>query len=91
MRLVRTVIPSHIVDGTNCFGDIGKPTAAVSGRVTISGYIPRQLGCSSGAGPVEGHYKTRPQSGYLLTISRDQQGLPFGGPPFLKRSLRITP
>lgn len=90
MRLVIQVIPSSVTDGTDCYARVGHLTAAVSGRVTITGSLPTRLACSSGAGPVEGHYTARAGRGYEITVSRNQKGQPFGGEPFLKHKLRLT-
>jgi len=90
MRLVIAIIPDRVVVGTACAAEIGRRTVATAGRVTISGRLPRELACQSGAGPIEGYCRTRSRKGYLVTISRDERGLPFGGEPFLKHQLRVT-
>jgi hypothetical protein len=90
LRLVISIIPDRIVVGTACTRRIGTRTRAAGGRVTISGRLPLELACQSGAGPIEGYYRTRPRKCYLVTISRDVAGAPFGGEPFLKHSLRVT-
>ncbi len=90
MRLVIEVIPDHIVVGTACSAKVGVGTADAEGRVVVTGRLPRRLACRSGAGPVEGYYPTRPGDRYRVTVSRDVNGLPFGGEPFLLRPFRIT-
>jgi hypothetical protein len=64
--------------------------AAGSGIVMISGVLPRRLACRSAAGPIEGYYATKPHGGYLITVSRNKAGMPYGTTPFLKRTLRLT-
>jgi hypothetical protein len=89
LRLVKVVTPDRVLDGIGCVARIGHPTTSVAGRVRIAGSLPTRLACSSGAGPVEG-YRTAGPGAYLVTISRDERGMPFGGDPFLKRKLRLT-
>jgi hypothetical protein len=89
LRLVKIVTPDRTLDGIGCVAPIGRPARSVAGRVRITGVLPTRLACSSGAGPVEGHTTAR-AGVYLVTISRDERGMPFGGDPFLKRKLRLT-
>jgi hypothetical protein len=90
LRLVYVLSPDHIVVGTSCTAKIAAASADAAGRVEVKGRLPGRLACRSGAGPVEGHYDTRPGGHYLITLSRNQPGMPFGAEPFLKRSFRIT-
>ncbi len=89
LRLVKVVTPDRVLDGIGCVARIGRPARSVAGRVRITGVLPTRLACSSGAGPVEG-YRTAQAGAYLVTISRDERGMPFGGDPFLRRNLRLT-
>jgi hypothetical protein len=89
LRLVKVVTPDRVLDGISCVARVGHPTRAVAGRVRITGVLPTRLACSSGAGPVEG-YRTAQAGAYLITISRDERGMPFGGEPFLRRHLQLT-
>jgi hypothetical protein len=89
LRLVKVVTPDRAMDGIGCVARVGRRTRTVAGRVRITGVLPTRLACSSGAGPVEG-YRTAQAGAYLITISRDERGMPFGGDPFLKRNLRLT-
>jgi len=89
MRLVYVAIPDRVVVGTSCTAEVGVASANSEGRVRISGKLPGRLACQSGAGPVEGYYATRPGTHYLITVSRNEAGMPFGGDPFLKRRLRV--
>lgn len=90
MRLVYIAIPDHVVVGTSCTAKIGVASANSEGHVRITGKLPGRLACQSGAGPVEGYYTTRPGTHYLITMSRNKAGMPFGGDPFLKHPLRVT-
>lgn len=90
MRLAIQTIPPHVVSGTVCAAQVGRPMSAGPGQVTIGGRLPARLACRSGAGPVEGYYMTRAGTHYKVTVSRNAAGLPFGGEPFLTHPLRIT-
>jgi hypothetical protein len=90
MRLVYALTRDGAVAGTDCLAEVGSVTTARSRMVTISGVLPRRLACRSAAGPIEGYYTTKPRGGYLITVSRNEQGMPYGTTPFLKRTLRLT-
>jgi hypothetical protein len=91
MRLVYALTRDTSVAGTDCLAEVGPVTTARSGVVTISGVLPRRLACRSAAGPIEGYYTTKPHGDYLITVSRNKPGMPYGTTPFLKRTLRLTP
>jgi hypothetical protein len=78
------------VSATGCLAEIGTPSRAVAGRVSISGVLPRRLACHQAEGPTEGY----------VTTKAGHYALDFGGflPPagfktsqsFLRRAIQLT-
>jgi hypothetical protein len=78
------------VSATGCLAEVGSAATAVGGRVTISGVLPKRLGCHQAEGPTEGH----------VTTTAGRYALDFGGflPPagfktsqtFIRRAIRLT-
>jgi hypothetical protein len=88
LELVQEVLPGG-ASPTNCVGKVGTATAS-GGRVTITGKLPKRLGCYQGVGAVEGYETVRPGS-YRLTLGVAFAPNGFSGTSsFITHKLRLT-
>jgi hypothetical protein len=85
-----TVLAPPGVSATGCLAKIGAGTRAVDGRVTISGPLPKRLGCHQAEGPTEGYVTTK-AGRYALDLGGFLPPAGFGGnETFIRRAIRLT-